>query len=154
MAALTRVCARCRSEKTVEAFPIKDRARGTLSSYCRPCRREYGREHYQRNKPAYLSRTRTRNNDLRSRHRAFVREYLSTHPCVDCGIDDLMVLEFDHRDPRAKSEDVGRLIHSGTLAEIEAEVAKCDVRCGNCHRRKTLLQFPSYRALMAAARAK
>ncbi len=87
-------------------------------------------------------------------HQAFVLDYFHTHPCVDCGIGEPVVLEFDHRDPRMKTANVGWLICSGSLEDLKAEIAKCDVRCGNCHRRKTLLQFPSYRAFMAAARAR
>lgn len=153
MTVSTRVCARCHSEKPTEAFPIKDKTRGTRRSYCLPCCREYGREHYERNKPAYIGRARSRNADLRPVNRAFIRSHLSTHPCVDCGTDELVILEFDHRDPRAKSDNVCRLIQSGSLDNLKAEVAKCDVRCGNCHRRKTLLQFHSYRTLMSAAHA-
>ena len=153
MAVLTRVCARCHGEKPVEAFPIKDKARGTRRAYCLPCRREYGREHYQKNRPAYLGRTRKRHVRVRRDHRALVIEYLRSHPCVDCGISDPVVLEFDHRDPADKTTEVGHLIHSATKIQLRAEIAKCDVRCGNCHRRKTLLQFGSYRASMAAARA-
>lgn len=74
-----------------------------------------------------------------------VAEYLTTHPCVDCGERDPVVLEFDHRDPASKSGDVGRLVHSGKRAVVQAEIEKCDVRCGNCHRIRTAKQFGSYR---------
>ena len=153
MAVVTRVCARCHSEKPIEAFPIKDKTRGTRRSYCLPCCRDYGRQHYQRNKGAYLSRTRTRHARVRRDHRAFIFEYLSSHPCIGCGINDPVVLEFDHRDPANKTTEVGHLIHSASKIELQAEIAKCDVRCGNCHRRKTLLQFGSYRVWMGATGA-
>lgn len=81
----------------------------------------------------------------RARNRAYVAEYLSIHPCVDCGEADPVVLEFDHRDPRTKRENVGRLIHTSTLTAVQTEIDKCDVRCGNCHRIKTANQFGSYR---------
>ena len=153
MAPSVRVCARCHSEKPIEAFPIKDKARGTRRAYCLPCCREYGREHYRNNRAYYLGRTRTRHADMRPAQRAYVREYLSTHPCVDCGISDPIVLEFDHRDPALKVDDVGRLIHTGGVAALRSEITKCDVRCGNCHRRKTLIGSGSYRAAMGASRA-
>src|SRR5258708_7133545 len=153
MTALTRVCARCHGEKPVQAFPIKDRAPGTRRAYCVPCCREYGREHYQRNRPAYLGRTRARHASVRRDHQAFVLDHLRTHPCVKCGIAEPVVLEFDHREPHTKTANVAELINRGSLGHLKAEIAKCDVLCGNCHRRKTLLQFPSYRALMAAAHA-
>ena len=55
------------------------------------------------------------------------------------------MLEFDHRDPSAKADDVGRLVHAGTVVAVRAEIEKCDVRCGNCHRIRTARQFGSYR---------
>ena len=153
MAASVRICARCHSEKPIEAFPIKDKARGTRRSYCLPCCREYGKEHYRRNRPVYLRRTQARNTLIRPDRRAFIVEYFRTHPCVDCGIADPVVLEFDHREPSAKIAAVGHLMHTASFADLQVEIAKCDVRCGNCHRRKTLLQFGSYRVSMGTAGA-
>lgn len=73
------------------------------------------------------------------RHRKAVAiyEYLASHPCVDCGEPDPVVLEFDHvrGDKRA---NVKRMV-SGTysLERVLEEIAKCEVRCANCHRRIT-----------------
>ena len=66
-----------------------------------------------------------------------VIEYLLRHPCIDCGEVDLIVLEFDHRDPSTKRMAVSSLLRYSSWTLIEAEIAKCDVRCANCHRRKT-----------------
>lgn len=72
----------------------------------------------------------------RERNRDYVRAYLEAHPCVDCSEADLVVLEFDHRGD--KVADVGRMIREGwALWRLVKEIAKCDVRCANCHRRKT-----------------
>lgn len=74
-----------------------------------------------------------------------VADYLSTHPCVDCGEADPVVLEFGHRDRNEKRADVGRLIHTSTVNVVRAEIEKCDVRCGNCHRVRTARQLGWYR---------
>jgi hypothetical protein len=142
---VVRICARCQVAKSLADFPIKNAARGTYRSYCRPCCREYGKEHYRKNLTAYLSRARTRRTVDRPKNRGWIAAYLATHPCVDCGEADPVVLEFDHREPTLKSNEVGRLIHSGSLEILRAEVEKCDVRCGNCHRIRTAKQFGSYR---------
>jgi hypothetical protein len=92
-----------------------------------------------------MARSKVRAPIDRKRNREFVAQYLSTHPCVDCREADPVVLEFDHRDPKTKKADVGRLIHTSTVAIVRAEVEKCDVRCGNCHRIRTATQFGSYR---------
>jgi len=140
-----RVCARCHLAKPIDEFPIKNAAGGTHRSYCRPCCSDYGKEHYRKNVAQYVARSKARASIDRPRNRQFVAEYLVTHPCVDCGESDRVVLEFDHRDPATKAADVGRLIHMSTIAIIRSEIEKCDVRCGNCHRIRTAAQFGSYR---------
>jgi hypothetical protein len=140
-----RVCARCRVAKPLSEFPIKNAAKGWYRSYCRPCCSDYGKEHYRKNVATYISRSKARAGIDRPRNRRFVAAYLSTHPCVDCGESDPLVLEFDHRDPSSKRDDVGRLVHSTTVEVVRSEIQKCDVRCGNCHRMRTARQFGSYR---------
>jgi hypothetical protein len=142
---LLRVCARCHVAKPRDEFPMKNAVRGTYRSYCRPCCREYGKEHYRSNKAAYLVRSKVRAPIDRLRNRQFVAGYLSTHPCIDCGEADPVVLEFDHRDPGTKRDSIGRLIHTSTVNIVRAEIEKCDVRCGNCHRIRTANQFGWYR---------
>jgi len=67
----------------------------------------------------------------------FVYEYLEHHLCVDCGVGDPILLEFDH--VGAKRKSVTTLAWDGySLASIVREIAHCEVRCCNCHRRRTL----------------
>lgn len=73
--------------------------------------------------------------------------YLMAHPCVDCGNDDPRVLEFDHREPDDKRASVAMMTRKGAAwATVLEEMAKCDVRCANCHRIRTYEQFGSHRA--------
>jgi hypothetical protein len=57
--------------------------------------------------------------------------------CVDCGYaEHPAALQFDHRDPSQKSW----IIANGLFRELGlllAEIAKCDVRCANCHAVRT-----------------
>ena len=70
--------------------------------------------------------------------RALVHAYLHSHPCVDCGETDTVVLEFDHV-RGTKVRDVSQMVRDGPKWEkIEEEIAKCEVRCANCHRRVTV----------------
>jgi len=63
-------------------------------------------------------------------------EYLSRHPCVDCGEEDIVALESDHLD--GEVADVSKYANGGrTRGRILVEIAKCEVRRANCHRRKT-----------------
>ena len=71
------------------------------------------------------------------RNMIFVRELPSRSWCVDCGDDRLAVLEFDHVGP--KRANVVRLARRGcSLETLEDEVSHCQIRCANCHRRRTL----------------
>ena len=102
----------------------------------------YGRGHYALNKQAYIrrnsQRSRARSKELKER----IWAYLAEQPCVDCGVTDPLVLEFDHVDPANKRDEIYRLVHHAySWAAIEVEIAKCEVRCANCHRRRTALQF-------------
>lgn len=61
---------------------------------------------------------------------------LTSAGCADCGTRELAVLEFDHIG--AKQRNVAELAWSETsLARIQAEIDQCEVRCCNCHRRRT-----------------
>lgn len=80
----------------------------------------------------------------RIRCQLWLKEYLRANPCVDCGQADIRVLEFDHVDPARKVANVGRLARSGVSVEtLIREVAKCEVRCANCHRLRTIREHHS-----------
>lgn len=82
--------------------------------------------------------------------RDWLQQYKRSHPCISCGEADPIVLEFDHRDPKQKLFNIG-LIKDIALSRVIAEVAKCDVRCANCHRRKTWLESKSRVSSVEAA---
>ena len=83
------------------------------------------------------------------RHRIRVRgqllNFLSTKNCLDCGENDPIVLEFDHREPSDKFKPISRLLSGHYSWEsVLKEIQKCEVRCANCHRRKTYKQFNNF----------
>lgn len=71
--------------------------------------------------------------------------YLEQHPCVDCGESDPVVLEFDH----VRGEKSYNVTTLGwrlcSWNSLMREIDKCDVRCANCHRRKTAERMNSFR---------
>lgn len=69
--------------------------------------------------------------------------FLGDPPCVDCGESDPIVLTFDHLSD--KITDVAKMIQSYSWAAVEREIAKCDVRCFNCHMRRTAHQRGWYK---------
>ncbi|MGR0319109.1 hypothetical protein [Agromyces sp. ZXT2-3] len=70
----------------------------------------------------------------RAAHLQRIGAYLLEHPCVDCGEADIRVLDFDHRVGTRKVAEVMKLAKAAYSWErVAAEIAKCDVRCRNCH---------------------
>lgn len=73
------------------------------------------------------------------RNAIWILDFLSSHPCVDCGESDPIVLEFDHLDPATKAFNISKARREGySLQRIQGEIKKCEVRCANCHRRRTV----------------
>ena len=87
-----------------------------------------------------------RNAELRAELEAKLAAYFAEHPCVDCGERDIRCLEFDHRDRATKSANIAGLLRLVVSWDIIClEIEKCDVRCANCHRRRTAAQVNSWR---------
>lgn len=98
--------------------------------------RACSRRHYQRNRAAFLARARADRPRIKAALRKLINDHLADHHCVDCGESDPIVLEFDHRGD--KSFEIGAAVTRVMgLRQVAAEIAKCDVRCANCHRKKT-----------------
>ena len=72
-------------------------------------------------------------------HGVMVKERLygikAASGCVDCGERNPIVLDFDHVLGNKKFT-IGRGQHR-SWTKVEAEIAKCVVRCSNCHRKVT-----------------
>src|SRR5205807_6837283 len=57
------------------------------------------------------------------------------------GRADPLILEFDHVDPSNKRSEIYCLVQSAYgWNTIWAEIEKSEVRCANCHRRRTAIQ--------------
>ena len=95
------------------------------------------RRHYDLNKQEIKARARTWTTNQIRLSRKLISEHFATHPCVDCGESDRIVLDFDHVRGK-KQANVADLVKAGcSWSRISAEIEKCDVRCANCHRRVT-----------------
>ena len=138
----TKTCSKCNTSRPLSEF---GRKRNGYQSFCRPCNREYQRQHYIDNSETYKKRMREVADARKDEVRNWAWDYLAQAGCKDCGIKDPRVLDFDHRNPATKSFTVSRFLNgSHTLKRIQVEVAKCDVRCANCHRLRTAKQLGWY----------
>lgn len=80
-------------------------------------------------------------NDKRRRANKEWMDRAKDKPCADCGGRfPTVCMDFDHRDPALKSF---RISEGGLRSRVslEAEIAKCDVVCANCHRVRTADQM-------------
>jgi hypothetical protein len=133
-------CSTCGEEKPLDQFNRLTRSKDGRQYNCRACNAAYHYENWDRHMDQIRSRKKRMIADAQRR----LLEYLSTHPCVDCGQSDVEVLEFDHQ--RDKTHNVSYLVRSGhSWSRIAEEIDKCEVRCANCHRRRTARQQGSYR---------
>jgi len=122
-------CGRCKRDLPRASF---NRAGADLQHWCRECFRDY----FRRRGAKHLQQAAASRRGRAAKARASLVAYLHAHPCVDCGERDLRVLDFDHLGE--KRELVSSLVARGAPWErIEAEIALCEVRCANCHRRVT-----------------
>jgi 5-methylcytosine-specific restriction endonuclease McrA len=98
--------------------------------------KEASRRHYVANRDKVIAKAKEYSVKARVRIRAFITAHLKANPCVDCGETDTIVLEFDHlKDKDFNLSDAAR--KGVSIKKLNAEIAKCEVRCANCHRRKT-----------------
>jgi hypothetical protein len=141
-----RRCGQCRELKPLSEFNWRRKAHGQRDNLCRPCRSVYKREHYLANKQRYVDQARARKRMLALERTAYLIEFFATHPCVDCQEADPVVLEFDHL--ADKSFDIGHELPYRKWQSILDEIAKCEVVCANCHRRRTARRRDSLRALL------
>lgn len=141
---MTKTCPRCTTEKPRAEFGANSARSDGLQTYCKDCTNAYNSQYYATNEKLRL-RTKDKNRKTYARNREYIFQFLSTRSCVDCGEDDPIVLEFDHVDPSNKAADISNLVrHRVSLAKLQEEIDKCVVRCANCHRRKTAIQFGYY----------
>jgi ArsR family metal-binding transcriptional regulator len=145
-------CSRC-GPQPVSAFGWKNKAKGKLQAFCRSCQNANTKRWYRENSKHHIANVHRKRKINFQENTRLIYEYLLTHPCVDCGEPDPIVLDFDHV-LGVKHRAVCVLLRGAHKWEtILKEIAKCVVRCANCHRRKTAKQFNYLRYKLWCARS-
>lgn len=119
-----RECQVCKAVKGLHFF-YNRRDTDTHNGYdklCSECLKQYKKEWHLK-----------RNVDVR----IYLYQYRVDKGCVDCGIKDPRVLEFDHLKDKKFNLGKAHMISGLTVKEVKKEVRKCVVRCSNCHKIKT-----------------
>lgn len=105
-------------------MPIKDPEKK------RACQRKASKKHYENNKKAYVERSATVKQNIRT----IWQTYKSTLSCVWCGENEHhSMIDFHHVISEGK-RDVNRLIGNGSLKQAMEEIKKCIPICSNHHR--------------------
>ena len=134
-------CPKCQQDLEPADFADNSRRATGKQLWCRKCKAAYDAELYRASPQRRAAIT--KNNVRRAAdNSALVFAYLCHHPCVECGERDPVVLEFDHRNAPEKISSVTDLCRGGAWKwqRVLDEMLKCDVRCANCHRRRTAVQ--------------
>ena len=93
---LYRTCTKCFLEKPIEEFAWKDRTINKRHAVCKECTAKRSSEWYYENREHHIQNVAANSKSYRDQAREYVYQYLSTHPCVECGEKDPIVLEFHH----------------------------------------------------------
>ena len=141
-----RRCGRCK-----EILPLSEFSRHPEQGHqwwCRRCFREYFKQRGDLHRQQSAAAKRRR----KAEARRWVADFLRDEACADCGLRDPLVLEFDH--VQEKLSGVSILVSDGwSVDRITREVARCNVVCVNCYRRRTYAREPSWRVDPSALEA-
>lgn len=132
-----KTCGKCKEELPLSAFN-KNRARPDgLHRDCRPCKKQYQAEWYQRHKDEHKERTRKRALEWHTENRRLIDSAKSI-PCTDCGVKyPSYVMDLDHLPGVEKVGNLAQMARDFPPHIVAAEIAKCEVVCANCHRIRT-----------------
>lgn len=140
-----KVCTICKQEKELSEFNNNKRKSDGLQTQCRECGRQKSKTYYESNLIKHKDQTIKRKKKVIKENAQYVWNYLKQHPCVDCGENDPIALDMDHVRGKKKMS-VCRLVRRGSCLEtVIKEIEKCEVRCANCHRKKTAKDFGWYK---------
>lgn len=130
-------------QKNRENFYIDKSIKDGLSTYCKICTKEKCNARYQNNE-SYRTKALERKNKRREEIKRFIFDYLSTHSCVDCSESDPRCLEFDHVRGVKEFQIADATRNLPSIERLQQELDKCEVRCANCHQKKTAKDFKHY----------
>ena len=130
-------CGKCGEVKPFNDFYKAHTKMCGYGSYCKRCQHEHYKHRYHHRTKVLKQEWQPFKVEYTDRNRIYVSNFLKENPCVDCGETDIFVLEFDHV-RGTKRASISYMVRSASALEsLKAEIAKCVVRCANCHRRKT-----------------
>jgi hypothetical protein len=133
-------CKKCDQTKNCDKFELfSSNNKKYLRNICKECRDVKRRERYVKNQKEISKKT-----VIWKRRKKFELNFkIKNRPCSDCNRSfPPWMMEFDHRDPKFKVNNISSLAKTGTITEkLKEEIKKCDLLCVICHRYRTQLQL-------------
>lgn len=95
---------------------------------------------YHKFKDRYYQRAKNRDKKIDELINKYKRK-----PCADCGgVFPPYIMDFDHLGKEPKKYKIATMRRRRmSFALIEKEIAKCEVVCANCHRKRTNERSPA-----------
>lgn len=144
---MNKKCTQCNIIQHEINFAFSIKKQNKRKSNCKNCDKINRKKYYEKNRDTIIKKIVNKNRKLQQRNKQFVWDYLKKHPCVDCGENNPIVLEFDHK--KDKKDSICNMVSQGFSVEtILNEIKKCDVRCSNCHKIKTSKQLEWYKYII------
>lgn len=138
-----KVCSGCKKSLPLDRFGKNNAKPDGKQGACRECRKQYNKKYYKKTKDIHNPKRAERRDWAKAEAQKFVLSKLDE--CVDCGVEDKRVLEFDHL--RDKFMDISSMMKTGySIKKISQEIDKCEVVCRNCHAIRTSERVPNYRS--------
>lgn len=110
----TKKCSKCGRELPLTEY--YSRGNGKLRSECKQCHKNYVKNKYNERKE-------------------MVNKIKGNQGCAKCGESREYMLDFHHKDPSIKDDNIARITSNNNKMEnIQQEIDKCIVLCANCHR--------------------
>lgn len=135
---MEKICSSCGESKGRMEFNKNKGKFDGLQHDCRACQRSKARVRYESDPSKQIEANNVRRKRNRAENRAKVIAIKEGTPCADCNTHHpSFVMDFDHVRGE-KAGLVSEMVAAGVpWAKIEAEIAKCDLVCSNCHRYRT-----------------
>ena len=131
----SKLCTTCNETKDLSSFNKNKSKPDGLQDRCRICDSIHSRAYYKANREKQAASI-AKSRKIRMTAIAQYVYELKKQGCVDCGENDPCCLDFDHLGDKLKPISI-MLAHGHSLEKVKEEIAKCQIRCANCHRKKT-----------------
>jgi len=143
-----KVCSRCKKNKSFDDFHRRksQNAGKGLYTWCKECHAEYQKQAREPKKKESNKRIFELKKIRRLEIEKAIVKHLKITPCKECGETNILVLEFDHREPKEKKFCISHALQQvPSLLRLQIEISKCDILCSNCHKIKTALDNNNFK---------